>query len=348
VQSSNGKVGERLFEPLGIGETEEAVYRALLRRGEGSVAYITETTAVAERRVRHCLGALEAKGLVTRSGNRAGVYIPAPPESAIELLVLHRQEELEHVRLAAKDLAEEAGNESPRGRAGEMVELVTGGDALESLNTQLLMGAQREILAFSPPPLNVPDDGFTKMKLGVLRRGVKIRVIYTPDALELPGMVGFIEAVRHDGEETRVAPELPMWLLIVDRQVAFLPAFDDGVDIDHDHVLVRPSALLSALIALFERVWTQSVPFEPTRAGTQSETAGDPVDFSADESRVLALLGAGLQDAAIAHQLTMGHRTVQRHVRHIMEVLDTRTRFQTGIEAHRRGLVGSSPASAQI
>ena len=52
-----------------------------------------------------------------------------------------------------------------------------------------------------------------------------------------------------------------------------------------------------------------------------------------------------MKDAAVARQLGIGPRTVERRLRRIMEQLDTRTRFQTATEAARRGWIGVPPTA---
>ncbi|WP_248962429.1 helix-turn-helix domain-containing protein [Sphaerisporangium perillae] len=58
--------------------------------------------------------------------------------------------------------------------------------------------------------------------------------------------------------------------------------------------------------------------------------------FDAD---VLALPAAGLQDDAIARQLDVSLRTVQRRVRFLCDRLGARTRFQAGLFAARQNLL---------
>jgi DNA-binding NarL/FixJ family response regulator len=55
--------------------------------------------------------------------------------------------------------------------------------------------------------------------------------------------------------------------------------------------------------------------------------------------RILELLGAGLKDEAIARQLGVSLRTVQRAVRTISMALGVTSRFQLGAEACRRGWI---------
>lgn len=331
-----------LLGPLGLSEVEELIYRSLLRWSGGTRIDVMRTTGVAERAARAALGSLEDKGLLTRSTRRAEVYVPAPPEAAINILILRRQEELERVRVGVQLLTAEAGSEAPSGTPTEVVEVLERGEGVPIRNYQLLMGARREILGFSVPPTEPPDDQFIKFKLDILSRGVKARVVYTPEVLEEPESLRFIEALRPAGEEPRMAAQLPMPLLIVDRRFGFVPLHPERRGITHDHLVVHRSSLLESLVALFESVWDRAVPFEPGAQPPEVANVDDKPRLSPDEQRVLALLGAGMQDASIAHQLGIGPRTAQRHVRQIMDLLGTRTRFQTGMEACRQGLLGHS------
>jgi DNA-binding NarL/FixJ family response regulator len=47
---------------------------------------------------------------------------------------------------------------------------------------------------------------------------------------------------------------------------------------------------------------------------------------------------SGLTHQAIAHQLGLGHRTVQRWIADLIDELGARTRFQTGVQAAFRDL----------
>jgi len=87
-----------------------------------------------------------------------------------------------------------------------------------------------------------------------------------------------------------------------------------GLGVANDYLVVHPSSLLKSLLALYHTVWERSIPFGDP-AGPINDPAEAPtgVDALSDEERqVLGLLGAGMQDAAIATHLGLGTRTVQR------------------------------------
>ncbi|MFG2881749.1 hypothetical protein ACGFYV_05395 [Streptomyces sp. NPDC048297] len=75
-------------------------------------------------------------------------------------------------------------------------------------------------------------------------------------------------------------------------------------------------------------------------ADDSGEARLDPVD-----RQIVAFLHVGLTDAAIARQLGMGHRTVQRRLQALMTRVGAATRFQLGWHAARSGWLDEAPAS---
>jgi DNA-binding NarL/FixJ family response regulator len=60
------------------------------------------------------------------------------------------------------------------------------------------------------------------------------------------------------------------------------------------------------------------------------------------DRKIVALLLAGLSDQAISTQLDLSQRTLQRRLRHLMDVAGVRTRIQLGWYAARSGSVESA------
>ena len=90
--------------------------------------------------------------------------------------------------------------------------------------------AEQEILALGKSPVRSPPLELTEMKVALARRGVRSRVVYEPDTLRVPGQVEFIETVAAAGEESRIAGDLSIRLIIVDGRVALTPLQADRWD----------------------------------------------------------------------------------------------------------------------
>jgi DNA-binding MarR family transcriptional regulator len=81
------------------------MYRLLLEAPGTSSADLQKKLRISRGRFRELVGALETKGLVSRSSApNDKQLVAAPPDVALEVLVLRRREELEEVRRLASEL----------------------------------------------------------------------------------------------------------------------------------------------------------------------------------------------------------------------------------------------------
>ena len=92
------------------------------------------------------------------------------------------------------------------------------------------------------------------------------------------------------------------------------------------------------MVALFESYWENAIPLH------LSETADLATDgtethpsLSQADGKLLSLLVAGVADKAIASQMGLSRRTVQRRVQGLMERAGAGTRMQLAWQAARRG-----------
>ncbi len=152
--------------------------------------------------------------------------------------------------------------------------------------------------------------------------------------LEVAAQIAVIRTLTAAGASARVLPSLPTKLAIFDRRYGYLAYAPQSEDRGVGALLIRPSPLLDALSMLFEDLWNRSVPF--------TAAARNPAqpNRSQDDEKLLTLLAAGLQDEAIAYQLGVAHRTVQRRVARLMDALGAKTRFQAGLQARDLGWIG--------
>jgi AraC-like DNA-binding protein len=101
-------------------------------------------------------------------------------------------------------------------------------------------------------------------------------------------------------------------------------------------VLLHRSGLLAALEALFENVWHQACPLALSPLGDGFvELEGDgPTEL---DRQILACLLSGLTDQAVATQLDLSLRTLQRRLRHLMDLARVETRMHLGGHAATKG-----------
>lgn len=280
--------------------------------------------------VRTSLARLEELGLVHRLPGHPARMRAARPDVAVDALVDRRREELARAQLDARSLLSEMPP-ADRYRPEEIVEVLVGRAAITARFEQLLGTAREELMVLDRPPY-VGDSGRSHGAVSrLLSAGVRVMGIYAPESLELPGALADLEEAARLGERSRVHADLPMKLAIGDRRLAILPVAATSAD---TAVCIRPSALLDALVRLFELLWAQATPIVvPEQEGGFSDR------------QLAALLASGAKDDVVARRLGSSTRTLSRRIAEMMDHLHVRTRFQAGVQAVRLGWLDSSEAS---
>lgn len=311
------------------------VYRTLLGMPRATLAELTRRLGRDVAGLRRSISTLEEAGLVSRIAGRPARLVAARPDVAIDVLVARRREELGRVQLEARALMAEVSTEEEH-RPDRLVEVIVGRQAVATRFEQLLQGARHELLVLDRPPYAADAHRAETAVRGLLGRQVTVRGVYAPESLEVPGALEQARSAARAGERSRVHPHVPMKLAIADRSLALLPlAIEDMID---SALGIHPSALLDALVQLFELLWQAAMPLislPPPESGGEAAPS---------DEQLLTLLAAGVKDDAIARQLAISKRTVSRRVAEMMDALQARTRFQAGIQAVRHGwLDGMSP-----
>lgn len=328
-----------MLEAVGVDVSGEAIYRVLLERPGINAAEISRQIGRSARETRTLLTDLERKGLVNRVAGRPNTFVPAPPEAAIEVLVLNRQRDLEQARLAAKAMEASFRESRPKALSPlDVVEVVLGREAVGQRFEQLIRQTQEQVLVFDTPPYVSDASAPDELEIELLGRGVANRVVYDTGALSVPGRTEALRVLALAGEEARAVPGLPLKLFIADHRLAFIPLSLDKPGME-GALLVQPSPVLRALITLFENVWDRATPVDFSSKWTYSASE-EPDRATSEDAQVLTLLLSGLKDQAIGHQLGIAPRTVLRRVANLMNKLGAQTRFQAGWLAAKRGWGG--------
>jgi sugar-specific transcriptional regulator TrmB/DNA-binding CsgD family transcriptional regulator len=324
---------EGMLEPLGVSPAEERVYLFLLAHPRASYPEIVEGTGLAAARVRTAVALLESKAVVSRSIGRSPRFVPSPPSVTLQGLVYRRLGEIEEAKAEAEDVMAKLYAATIRS-AADLVEVVTGEDAVRQRTFQMLLGAEHEVLELSRPPYPMSTEEVERSNLA---KGIRYRYIYASATLEVPGRLDDILIDIAAGEQARVLPEVPLKLSIVDRRIARMFLSTDEPDVETGILTVRASPIVDALVVLFESLWERAVPLSPT-TGDESAVADDDGPSPADRE-LLTLLAAGLTDEVIARHLQITTRSLRRRTVRLMALLHARSRFQAGVQAAARGWI---------
>ncbi|MFG3343510.1 transcriptional regulator TrmB [Streptomyces sp. NPDC048018] len=325
-----------MLDALGLEADDERVYRAVVGRPGTTVDALSDLLALSHVHVDKALARLVDWGLATRSADAR--FTAAPPAVALGALIGRRRDELRTAEQALATFAEEHRTAMTGSGITDLIEVVTGVDAIRHRFLQVQQAARHQVRTFITAPfVALPPDENTAEPMA-LDRGVLFRAVLDREVLAEPGIVRDAVDSLRNGVQLRVADRLPMKLVLADADLglvplAVTPAGEPGA------VLLHRSGLLDALDALFETVWRTAHPLTLSGTDDASETpvTVGPQGPTELDRKILALLLAGLTDQTAATQLGLSPRTLHRRLRHLMDLAGVRTRMQLGAHAVRNG-----------
>ncbi|UUU30021.1 winged helix-turn-helix transcriptional regulator [Streptomyces sp. CA-210063] len=320
---------------IGLDETHESAYRALVSVGAADVPDLARRLTLGEHDTERALRRLERHGLAAQSSARPGRWVAAPPGVALGALLTQQRHELEKAELAAAILAEEYRASAAEPAAHDLVEVVIGSAAIAQRFLQIQLGATEEVCAMvTGAPIAVSGPENNPAEEQATGRGVGYRVVVERAVLDEDSGLTELSAALGREERVRVMDEVPTKLVIADRTLAMVPLTTHTAE--PAALVVHASGLLELLSGLFESVWRQALPL---RLGVGRVTEDVPDGPDDTDLEILSLLLAGMTDASVAKQLDLGLRTVQRRVKRLMELTGVTTRLQLGWHAYERAWV---------
>ena len=318
---------------LGLDEAELAAYRMLVTGPSGTATEVSGALGVSVGKATRVIASLEAKGLVARSGTAIDHVVASPPDIALGALIVEHQEGIRQAELEMRALRERylAASSS---RAEQVVDVVRGREAVRQRFNQLQRGARREVLEFVKGDVVAVSVDENVEEEQAISRGVVYRFLLERQTLERPGLMAALSETIQAGVELRVTRELPIRLIVVDREIAMIPLAGATDDQSGGALLLRAGGLLDLAVSLFEVKWRDA-----TRLDAVVDGAVEGSELSARERQILLMLNAGLTDRTVATRLGLSARTVQRYVADMMERAEIDTRLQLGVQATRRGWI---------
>jgi len=321
-----------MWEVVGLAEPEERVYEALIPLGSASATDLALRTGLSIDSTSRILTGLVGQGLASRLPGRPARFAAVRPDLAASTLIAAQESKLGLLREHAAQVAASLRAASNGGNGADLIEVVEGASNVRHAFMRLQLEARKEMRVFDKPPYtrDQPDGNVEEYRM--LHEGrVGYRTVYDKAALTQEGRMAEIRrGIRH-GERARVGT-LPMKMAISDDRLALIPTLTADSAANRSAYVVHNSSLLDALAELFEIIWASAVPINQ-----QSGREVGPETLTDEDRDLLGLLAAGSTDEMMARNFGWSPRTVQRHVRRIMNMLGVETRFQAGLEAGRRG-----------
>jgi len=162
--------------------------------------------------------------------------------------------------------------------------------------------------------------GVQERDLRALERGVKMRTLYQHSARHSPATREYVAEIVDLGGEVRTLDEFFRRLIVIDRQVAVVPASDNH----HVAIAIHDKSLIAYLVDIFDRSWERAQPFNLSGNQVEKNIAADV------RAMTIRLLVEGHSDPASAKRLGVSTRTYAGYIAALKEEYGVQTRFQLG------------------
>lgn len=324
-----------MLEIFGLDGQAEAVYRLMLVRQDRNIAEMARQLGAEDQKVADALDRLTELRLLRRGPDGSGYLMPVTPTVVFQALLhqqqaelLRKQQEFVETQEAITRLTAEYAALCCTGSRSEF-EHIEGWDAVHARLTSLADWCATECLSFIPGGAQNPESLEARRGLdeAMLKRGVRVLTVLMASMTNDKGTLDYARWLTALGGQVRTVPTLAVPMMVFDREAAML-ARGSGT-LDNATVQVCGTAVMTAVTALFDVVWTSATPLgaEPQRAD----------GATAQEREILRLLAQGATDQVVAKRLCLSLRTVRRVMADISDRLEARSRFEIAAKASERG-----------
>lgn len=179
-----------------------------------------------------------------------------------------------------------------------------------------------ELITAQPLGRRPPKDLAVAMERDIkaLGRGIKMRTLYQHSARHSPVTRDYVAQVTKHGAEVRTLDEFFNRLIVVDSQVAIIPA-----SLHYEiAIAIHERSLIAYLVDVFERTWERAQPFSASGSQAERNIASDV------RAMTVRLLVEGHSDPSSAKRLGVSARTYAGYIAALKDEYGVETRFQLG------------------
>lgn len=323
---------------LGLSAAEEHVYRHLLRNPG---AQLDDAHILLRHRAETVRAAVDRLRALRIIKEEDGGMWAGEPQLVVARLAEQRLEELYgEIRVLTHlgPIIDTLTRDMPAVETPETVptvERITDVKEIRTRLDELSFFARTEVLSAEPyDALSVENIEHARpLDMRCLRRGVVIRNLVRPEALEDPPTAAYLTELAVAGAQIRVSGELTELMLVYDHHTALVPI--DPQDTSKGALCARESGIVTNIIRHFERLWDDADVFSPLTGLAEST---DP-ELTEAQKKVLAAMCSVGTDEAGARASGMALRTYRRHISALMQILGAENRAHAALLARERGWI---------
>lgn len=324
---------------IGLSPEAEEIYRHFLRNPGDGVGSVRRGLDWDPDTIEVAIESLSRLSLLDISDRHR--VVATDPRVGLERVIEQRLQELNNeIRkvLAARELIASFADDQERGESQVRtlaIERVQGLEHVRQRIDDLAFFSYKETLALHPggPLSQQAIETALPLDARSLRRGLILKGVYHPKALEDSRMAAYLREIVDLGAQVHITDDPMDRMVIFDRSVVVVPI--NPKDSSRGALLVREPGLVSQMVAYFESVWQG--------AGDLREHLGEnpeePPALSELESRVLGALANSDKDDIAAREINVSVRTYRRYVADLMTRLGAVNRFQAALRAREKNWI---------
>ncbi|HEX2914895.1 MAG TPA: helix-turn-helix domain-containing protein [Chloroflexia bacterium] len=264
-------MNEELIDQLrevGLTANEAKIYINMLGRPLFKAAEIAQVSEVPRPKVYEALSNLLAKGFCFPVAGAVAQYSAVAPEEALPAYQQRLEHDLERTvherRQKISQLVErlEPLHLAGRSETGLLryIDILTERGRIMQVANELLNSAQHSILIFEKEPYAQDQRALNSYEIAASQRGVEVRCVFEASVRNLQNRAKTLAAA---GAEVRLAPSLPMKLIVTDDHAAVC-ALRDPITGQQNITSIRieHADFTQAMRLLFESIWQTAQPFD--------------------------------------------------------------------------------------
>ena len=209
--------------------------------------------------------------------------------------------------------------------------LLQGADIISAVLSTTVDNCRTELLTAQPDAARPPEllARALKSELPRLEAGISQRTLY-PHKVRFEGAtMDYVGEITGAGAKVRTTTEVFDRLIIVDREVAYIPVDEERMAAALE---IRQPGIVRYLVQVFDHIWERSIV-------VRGQTAKNPPVATDVQRTILHGLVSGETDERIARRIGLSRRSVAEHVRRVSEQLGSSSRAQLGYLIAINGLL---------
>lgn len=291
-----------------------------------------------EADISESIPVMEAQGMIRRLDSTSWRVLP--PDVVLPAYAMRLEDQARSVRSSVAAMARlfEQSEERSRGlEAFEGIRIMTTLSDVRQGIARIVGTARAQVMtvyADSPVCRELLTAGREVHQRDLLNSSgepIHVQANYSDTLMGEPALPDVMRWRAAAGEEQRVTPGMRLTCMANDTGLSLVDLQDDNGG-PHG-LMISDAAFSKAIRDVCRWAWPIGVPWR--NGGNGDQAAKGTPQFQT----ILQMMAAGASDAAIARQLGVSQRTIERRVRSIMDQLNTTTRFQAGVIAARQNLL---------